>query len=176
MELRTANGWQFFAATMLLLAGVFHVIQGLVSWWQPEFYLVAEGNLFLFGFIVWGIVLVAWGAVVFLTGLASLTGQTWARTAGVAVAAISVVVQFAFMVAFPFWSILGIVVSLLAVYGLTAGWNRGRRDQAALEEGGAERAYRTGRRDAEGAPSPRLESEGLGERTERTGRHQQSAG
>ncbi|QVQ50251.1 hypothetical protein J4H86_14965 [Spiractinospora alimapuensis] len=174
MELRTANGWQFFAATMLLLAGAFHVVQGLVSWWQPEFFVVAEGNLFLFNFVVWGIVLVAWGVVVGLTGLACLTGQTWARAAGVTVAAISVLVQFAFMVAYPFWSILGIVVSLMVIYGLTAGWNRGRIDQGTTQEvGTAERAYRSGRRDAEGAPAPRVESEDIGDRT---GRHQQSTG
>lgn len=174
MEKRTASGWQFFAATMLLLAGAFHVVQGLVSWWQSEFFVVAEGDLFLFNFVIWGVVLTAWGVLVGLTGLAVLSGQTWARVVGVTVAAISVVVQFAFMVAYPFWSILGIVVSLMVIYGLTAGWGRGWTDQETTEEvGTAERAYQSGRRDAEGAPAPRVERENVGDRT---GRHQQSTG
>lgn len=179
MESRTARGWQIFAATMLLLAGVSHVVQGLVSWFQPEYFAVAEGQVLLFNFAIWGIIMAAGGVLVFLVGLAVLSGQMWARTVGVVFAAISALAQITFLAAFPIWSFVLIALDLLVIYALTAGWPSPMGIDTAESAGSAERAYSSGRRDAQGAPAPRAEdagrTEGEGSRG-RTGRHEQSAG
>ncbi|MDS1270824.1 hypothetical protein RIF23_10980 [Lipingzhangella sp. LS1_29] len=138
------HGWAAGAAVLLLVVGLFHLVQGWVALMQPEHFMVAGGELVVLNFTAWGTILVVWGALMALAGLAVFTAQMWARTIGVALAAISILVQLTFLFAFPLWSLAVVAINLMIVYGLTAGFAQmsGQQGPAAAS------AYASGRSDA----------------------------
>ena len=117
------SGWQswiVFAGVMMLLMGTFHAIQGLVALFQDTYYLVAEQGLILQAdYTTWGWVHLILGAVVVLAGIALLAGQMWARIVAVILAFGSALVNFAFLGAYPLWSLLMIAIDVLVIYAVT---------------------------------------------------------
>lgn len=51
-------------------------------------------------------------------GVGVMTGQTWARTVGIVFAAVSALVNLAFVAAYPFWSVIVIFVDVVVIYAL----------------------------------------------------------
>ncbi|GAA4910955.1 DUF7144 family membrane protein [Streptomonospora salina] len=153
MKRSRANGWGAFAATMLFVAGAVNIVQGAVALFTPEYFVAAEGEILVFDFALWGLVLGTWGIVLVLGGLALLAGRMWARVLAVVVAAVNAFAQLAFVESYPVWSLVAVAVDLLIVYAVTAGWPD-------RERGGGD-AYEAGRADARGA-APGREQEGAG--------------
>lgn len=114
-------GWIVFAGTMMLLIGTFHVIQGLVALFDDAYYLVgANGLVVSVDYTQWGWVHLVAGVVVIAAGLGLFTGRTWARVVGVILVAISAILNFAFIAAFPVWSLTIIALDVFVIYALTA--------------------------------------------------------
>ncbi|RNL85858.1 DUF7144 family membrane protein [Halostreptopolyspora alba] len=150
------HGWGAFAATMMLLAGAFLLIQGIVAMTSPVFFTGAEGDLMMATFTTWGVVLGILGLLKLLTGIAIFSGQMWARTVGVVLAGISAVAQLGFLSAFPLWSLVIIAVNVVVIYGLTAGWSMAPVGGTAPEEAAyASTSYQAGHTDATRAPTQR---------------------
>jgi hypothetical protein len=113
-------GWILFAATMMLMLGSFHAIQGLVALFRDEYYLVGRSGLTLHvDYTTWGWVHLVLGLVVAAAGVGLLVAQTWARVVGVLAALCSAVVNLAFMAAYPFWSVMVITVDVLVIWAIT---------------------------------------------------------
>ncbi|MFD0773959.1 hypothetical protein ACFQZ2_08475, partial [Streptomonospora algeriensis] len=122
MKRSRANGWGIFAATMLFVVGAVNIVQGAVALYMPEYFAAAEGEILVFDFAVWGVLLGAWGILLVLGGLALLSGHMWARALAVVVAAVNAFAQLAFIESYPVWSLVAIAVDVLVVYAVTAGW------------------------------------------------------
>jgi hypothetical protein len=71
-------------------------------------------------YTAWGWTHLIGGALVAVAGLALYSGKTWARVVGVAVASLSLLVNFAFIAAYPFWSTIVIAIDIFVIYALTA--------------------------------------------------------
>lgn len=113
-------GWILFAATMMLMLGTFHAVQGLVALFRDEYYVVGRSGLTLHvDYTVWGWVHLALGLVVAAAGAGLLVARTWARVVGVLAALASAVVNLAFMAAYPLWSVTVIVVDVLVIWAIT---------------------------------------------------------
>ena len=69
---------------------------------------------------VWGWTHLLLGALAILVAAGLLAGNTVARVVGVLIAMVSVAVNFVFLPAYPWWSVLVIVFDLLVIYALTA--------------------------------------------------------
>jgi len=119
-----AIGFTAFAAVMLLIIGVFEVIAGITAIAKDDTVIytqTAQHSYFLhLNTAGWGWIHLIIGIVVFLAGLGVLAGQVWARTVGVIVAAISAIVNFAFIPIYPVWSIVVIAVAVTVIWALTA--------------------------------------------------------
>jgi hypothetical protein len=114
-------GWIVFAGTMMTLIGSFHVIQGLVALFDTGYYLVgANGLVVSVDYTAWGWAHLLAGVVVLAAGFGLFAGKTWARTVGVILASISAVLNFAFIAAFPVWSLTIIALDVFVIYALTA--------------------------------------------------------
>lgn len=114
-------GWIVFAGTMMTLVGTFHVIQGLVALFDNGYYLVTQTGLVVsVDYTTWGWAHLLAGVVVLGAGLGLFTGRTWARVVGVLVASISMILNFAFIAAFPVWSLTIIALDVLVIYAITA--------------------------------------------------------
>jgi hypothetical protein len=113
-------GWIYFAGFMMLLLGGFQVVEGLVALFHNSYYLVTANRLLIHvNYGVWGWTLLIVGVIVAAAGFGVMVGQTWARVVGVIVAALSALVNLAFISAYPLWSVLVIALDVVVIYALT---------------------------------------------------------
>jgi hypothetical protein len=111
--------WVIFGGVMLILLGIFHVMQGLVALINDDFYLVTKNGLLLnFDFTSWGWIHLVLGVLIGLVGVGLLTGNTAARVAGVVLAVLSAVVNLLFIAAYPVWSVIIIALDVIVIYSI----------------------------------------------------------
>lgn len=121
-------GWIFFAAVLMILAGIMNAIHGFIALVNDEWVVWGNrGDLYL-DLSTWGWVNMVIGAIVFLSGLGVLSGNVLARFVGVVLASLSLVANFLFLPAYPIWAIVVITIDLLVIYALTV---HGREVRAA---------------------------------------------
>ncbi len=113
-------GWIVFAGTMMVVVGIIHIFQGLVALFNDDYYLVAKSGLTIhLDYTGWGWTHIILGAIVAAAGLGLYAGRMWARVVGVGVAVLSLLVNFAFIAAYPFWSTIVIAVDVFVIFALT---------------------------------------------------------
>jgi hypothetical protein len=115
-----AVGFTVFAATMMIMIGVFQAIAGLVALVNDQFYVVGDKWVFQFDTTTWGWIHLLLGILIGLAGVALFSGSVWARTVGVALALVSAIVAFAWLPWYPIWAILLITVDVIVIWALTA--------------------------------------------------------
>jgi uncharacterized membrane protein len=112
-------GWVTFAGIMLILLGSFQTIEGLVAIFNNGYYLVGpEGLVVNVDYTTWGWTHLIIGILAILTGAGLLAGNTAARVAGVVLAALSAIVNLAFLAAYPVWSTIIIAVDVIVIYAI----------------------------------------------------------
>lgn len=113
-------GWIVFAATLMIITGVFQLIEGFVALFKDTYYLVPSSGLTVqVDYTTWGWVHLAFGALLLIGGIGLFTGQMWARVIGVALAALSMIVNFAFLAAYPLWSSIVIALDVFVILAIT---------------------------------------------------------
>jgi hypothetical protein len=113
-------GWVVFAGMMLVMLGVFHIIEGLVALFRDEVFLVGPKGLVVnVDYTAWGWAHVIGGALAILVGACLLAGQLWARIVAVIVAMLSAIVNMAFLPAYPVWSAILITLDVLVIWAVT---------------------------------------------------------
>ena len=121
-------GWVVFGGVMLILLGIFHLIQGIVALVNDDYYLVTRDGLVLnLDFTSWGWTHLVLGVLIGLVGVGLLAGNTAARVAGVVLAVLSAVVNLVFIAAYPAWSVLIIALDVIVIYAIVV---HGRELQA----------------------------------------------
>ena len=115
-----AVGWTVFAGVMMVVQGCWWFIAGLVALFNDEFYVVGEEYIFQFDITTWGWIHLVVGVVILAAGLALFTAATWARVVGVVIAALAMLVGFAWLPWYPLWALLFIVTSASVIWALTA--------------------------------------------------------
>jgi hypothetical protein len=121
---RATSGWAvgfiLFAAIMMMMAGVFQALAGLVAIFENEFYVATRNYLFKFDATTWGWIHLILGVVVALAGWGLLSGRTWARAVGITLALLSAIANFLFIPYYPFWSLLIIALDVFVIWALAA--------------------------------------------------------
>jgi len=113
-------GWIAFASMMMMMLGIFHVIEGIVALAKDDFFLVRSNGLVVsVNYTTWGWVHIIGGIIVVAAGVGVLNGRMWARIVGVAVAFVSTLISIAFLSAYPIWSILMIALAVVVIMALT---------------------------------------------------------
>ena len=115
-----AVGWAGFAGVMLIMIGIFDVIQGLVALFNDEFFVVTEGWVFEFDITTWGWIQLVLGVVLLASGIGIFSGNVAARTVGVIMAGLAAIVNFAWLPYYPIWSIIVIAICVAIIWALTA--------------------------------------------------------
>jgi len=112
-------GWVVFGGVMLIMVGLFQVIQGLVALFDDGFYLVHPSGLMVHAnYNTWGWIHLAIGVIAALTGLGLLAGNMAARVLGVIIAGLSAVANLAFISAYPIWSTIIIALDVLVIFAI----------------------------------------------------------
>jgi hypothetical protein len=121
-------GWVIFAGVLLLMIGVFNVIEGLVAIFYDKRVLVTPERLIAVDLTGWGWTLLIFGLVMVATGIGLLAAQTWARITAIVLVGLHAVVQVAWLGAYPIWSVLMVALDTVLLYALTVRWAQARAD------------------------------------------------
>jgi hypothetical protein len=124
------SGLVVFAGTIMIVAGVFQALAGLVALFNNEVYVIGLNYVFSFDVTTWGWIHLIIGIVVAVAGAAVLTGQLWGRVIGVGVAAVSMLTNFMFIPYYPVWSLLIIALDVFVIWALCT-YTRDRSEAAA---------------------------------------------
>jgi hypothetical protein len=112
-----------FAAAMLLVLGVFNLIQGLVALFKDDVYLIgASGLVLTTDYTMWGWALFTQGVVLILAALSLFSFGGFGRWFAMAVVVATMIGQFAFLPAYPLWGVIVIGISAVVLWALTFGW------------------------------------------------------
>lgn len=112
-------GWVYFAAFLLMFAGIFQLISGFVALLNQDFYVVNQSTLVVFDITTWGWVHLLLGLFLVCTSIGLFSGSGWARVVAVVLASLNFVAQFAFLGVYPIWSVIVMILDLLIIYALT---------------------------------------------------------
>ena len=115
-----ATGYTYFAATIMVLAGVWGFFEGLAAVIKHQFYVVTPNYAYSINVSAWGWIHLILGVAVAAAGICLFLGQTWARVVGIILASLSALANFLFIPYYPFWSILVIALDVFVIWALLA--------------------------------------------------------
>jgi len=115
-----AVGFILFAAIMMIMAGIFQALDGLVALFNDTFYVTTRNYTFQFDVTTWGWIHLILGIVVALAGWGLLSGRTWARVVGITVAVLSAIANFLWLPYYPFWALIIIALDVLVIWAIAA--------------------------------------------------------
>ena len=111
-------GWVGFAAIMLAVLGVFHMVAGFVALFQQDVYITGVNGVWLFDYSQWGWIHIFGGLLAFIAAGSLAQGHMYGRIIAVLVAMASVVVNMAFVPVYPIWSLMMATVGVLVIWAV----------------------------------------------------------
>jgi len=115
-----AVGFTLFASIIMIMAGGFQALAGLIAVTKDEFYVTTRDYILQFDTTSWGWIHLLFGLLVLFAGFAVLSGKTWGRVIGIILAVLSALANFAFIPYYPFWAIIIITLDVLVIWALAA--------------------------------------------------------
>lgn len=111
-------GWIFFAGFMMIIAGSLNAIWGLVALLNDQWVVWGNRGSVYLDITQWGWVHIFAGLIVVLAGIGVMSGNILARTIGVIIAGLSLIVNFVVLPVYPLWSLVVIVIDMLVIWAL----------------------------------------------------------
>src|SRR4029079_19151898 len=102
-DMRGWVGWIGFASIMLMLAGFFHILAGIVALFKDDVFVTAHSNVWILDYSQWGWVHILGGALALLAAGSLASGNAFGRIFAVLVALASAVANMAFVPIYPIW-------------------------------------------------------------------------
>ncbi len=115
-----AVGITFTAALILIFAGTFGIIEGIVGLVNNEFYVATQKWVFQLDTTTWGWIHIIVGLIALGAGFGLFAGQVWARTVAVIAACLSMIANFIWMPYYPWWALLIITFDAFVIWAVTA--------------------------------------------------------
>lgn len=119
----TRSAWAFgvvtFAGVTLLTLAFFEILQAIAAIAEDQVFVAGVEYTYAFDLTQWGWIHLVLGLIGLAIGIGLVAGQTWARVAGIAVAVLVALANFAWLPYFPIWSLLIIAFSVAVIWALT---------------------------------------------------------
>jgi hypothetical protein len=115
---RVGTGWATFAGVLFMVAGFWNVFAGWAALVQKEYFdetSMLYENLQLAGWVWLGV-----GVVQVLASYLIFMRRESGRVLGIILAALSMLVWFFSIGAYPMWAMMIVAIDALIIYGLTA--------------------------------------------------------
>lgn len=113
------TGWVVFAGVILVISGIFSIIQGLVAVIGPNaYYVVTDESLFVLDVAGWGWWNLIIGVLLVVAALALFAGQTWARVVAIILVILNAIGQLLLVPAQPWWALIVIAIDVLVLYAI----------------------------------------------------------
>ncbi|MFI6010151.1 hypothetical protein ACIBAG_15260 [Streptomyces sp. NPDC051243] len=113
-----AGGLTVFAAVMLFIAGILDVFRGIMAIAEDDVYVSTPNYVFKFDLTSWGWIHLAFGAIAVMVSIGLFSASTWARFAGVGIAALLIIANFLSIPYYPVWSLTLIALYAFIVWAL----------------------------------------------------------
>ena len=110
-------GLVFFAAMMLLVVGIFNLIDGIAAIANSHFF-VANAHYVIGDLRAWGWVALILGILQILAGVGVILGNQAARWFGIVVIGLNLIATLFSVPSYPFWALVIIAFDVFALYGL----------------------------------------------------------
>lgn len=107
-----------FAGVILLVGGVFGVLQGASAIGHSTPYASLVTYTYRFNITSWGWIHLVIGVALIAVGACLLFGMPWARFAGIGLAAVSMAMQFIFLPYYPAWALAAIALDIAVLWAL----------------------------------------------------------
>jgi hypothetical protein len=119
----SVSGWAIsgvtFAATIMVLVGIFEAIAGLAAIFDDDFYVVTQNYAFDLDVTAYGWLHLIVGVLVAWAGFSLFSRKPWAGVVAIVLAVVSAVTNFFFIPYYPFWSILMIALAVWVIWAVT---------------------------------------------------------
>lgn len=116
-------GWIGFASLMLLISGAFHMLQGFISLFQNNVFVVGPEALWVFDYNTWGWIHILGGLLAVLAAGSLARGHLYGKIYAVLAALVSAFASMAFVPVAPVWSSLVLVIDVLVIWAVTVHGN-----------------------------------------------------
>ncbi|GAA4323153.1 hypothetical protein GCM10023086_48760 [Streptomyces venetus] len=113
-----AAGGLALGGTLMVVYGLFGVLQGIAAIANDEVYTSFGDYVFTFDLTAWGWIHLVVGVLVAAAGFGLFSGATWARVAGAFVVGLALIANFVWLPYQPFWSIIMIVTGLFVLWSV----------------------------------------------------------
>ena len=112
--------WIWFAGAMAIVGGTANLINGLIAVLDDSYYSVTgTGELLVWDFTAWGWIHIVIGVLLVVLGAMMIARPNPAvRTAGVLVAGLNAIAQFAYLGVYPVLAIVTIALDVLVIWAL----------------------------------------------------------
>jgi hypothetical protein len=107
-----------FAGVILLIIAGFQVLQGLAAIANDDVFATTGEYIFNFDVTAWGWTHLILGILCALVAIGILVGTSWGQVAGMIVAGLAALANFAFLPYYPFWALTVIAFSLVVIWAL----------------------------------------------------------
>jgi hypothetical protein len=116
-EYASGAGWIMFASIMLLVAGTWNLIDGILAIGTSRVYVGHQ--VFVFSDLkTWGWIITILGVLEVLAAFSIMAGNAFGRWFGIGAASINAIGQLFFVPAYPLWSLAMFSVDILIIYAL----------------------------------------------------------
>lgn len=119
MQERTGwTGWIAFAGIMLIIGGSLQALYGFFAVINDDWAVWGQEAVVLLDLTTWGWVTMIWGIVLIFVGVGLFSGNMVARVLGVIAASVSLIGNFFFLPAAPFWAIIVIAIDAMIIWAI----------------------------------------------------------
>ncbi len=123
-----ATGGLLFAATIMVLAGLFQFFQGIIGVAKDEIFVTTPNYLLRFNTTTWGWIHLILGLVIMVTGFFVFTKAPWARGVAIVLVALQAFSNFFFLPYYPFWALTLVALDIFIIWALTVAPGRAGED------------------------------------------------
>lgn len=123
------TGWILFGSLLMGIAGVFHMITGVIALFKETVFVTSNNDLVVLNYDQWGWAHLILGIILFLSAFSLASGRLWGRIFGVFVATLSIIANFVFIQAYPVWSLMIIFVDIVLIYSIIIHGSELREDR-----------------------------------------------
>ena len=130
MNSRSMAGWIGFAGILMVLLGGLSIFEGLIALLQDDYYVPTQAGLLIFDVTGWGWIMLIWGVILALIGLALLNGASWARWVSIVLVAVNVFGQLGFLgnTNDTVWLLITLTFNIIVLYALIVRWHDSQRE------------------------------------------------
>jgi len=117
-------GWIGFAAVVMLVIATLDFFEGLIGVIRNNYYVIHGNQLIVFDTTTWGWIMMIWGVLLFLVGLALWAGAGWARWTTIFLVIVNILGQLSWLgaSAYPLWALVIISLNVVVLFALCARW------------------------------------------------------